>query len=242
MRIGSFCFERRAEWVEVSCPACENDAFRPFGNKQDFTYVSCDNCQTVYTNPRPSADLMQKFYSQSQNYAYWNAHIFPATEASRRVSIFRPRAERFAEYCRRFGIRGGVLLEVGAAFGIFCEEMKRLRIFDEIIALEPTPDLAQTCRNKGFTVKETFIEEIHETDFADAVAAFEVVEHLFSPADFLHGCHRMLKPNGLMLLTCPNVKGFDLLSLGVLSGSFDHEHVNYFHPHSPGIIIRPMWI
>ena len=44
---------------------------------------------------------------ESQNYAYWNDVIFPASEAVRREKIFRPRAQRMADLCRRVGVTGG---------------------------------------------------------------------------------------------------------------------------------------
>lgn len=42
-----------------------------------------------------------------------------------------------------------------------------------------------------------------------------------------------------MLLTCPNGKGFDIETLGVLSNSVDVEHLNYFNPQSlAGLIMK----
>ncbi|HAN99892.1 MAG TPA: class I SAM-dependent methyltransferase [Planctomycetaceae bacterium] len=227
-----FLLERRSRWIDVPCPACGGSSHAVYGEKQGFRYVTCDDCRTVYTNPRPPVDLLHEFYSQSANYAFWNEHIFPATEEVRRERIFRPRAERLAEFCRRFGISGGTFLEVGAAFGTFCEEVRSSGTFDELIALEPTPGLAETCRRRGFTTWETFVESIEATDFARTVAAFEVIEHLFDPAEFLDACRRVLEPGGLVVLSCPNVMGFGVATLGTASGSFDHEHLNYFHPRS----------
>lgn len=227
-----FLLDRRSQWVDSPCPACGSKASKPFGEKAGFKYVQCCDCETVWTNPRPSLSLLHEFYSQSANYAFWNEHIFPATETVRRERIFRPRAERLGEFCRRFGIAGGSFVDVGAAFGTFCEEVRCQGIFDQIIALEPTPGLAQTCRERGFTTWETFVESIEETNFARTVSAFEVIEHLYDPSEFLGACHRVLEPGGLIVLSCPNVKGFGVAQLGTVSGTFDHEHLNYFHPRS----------
>lgn len=233
-----FLLDRRNRWVTVLCPACSCAASQPYGSKHGFAYVECLECRTIYTNPRPSLELLHEFYSQSQNYAYWNEHIFPATEETRRERIFRPRAERLAKHCRRFDLQRGTLLEVGAAFGTFCQEIGRLQVFDRIIALEPTPGLAETCRRRGIEVEQRFIEDVEEAGFADVIAAFEVVEHLFSPADFLDHCHRILRPGGLVVLSCPNGRGFDVAALETLSNTFDHEHVNYFHPQSLATLVE----
>jgi 2-polyprenyl-3-methyl-5-hydroxy-6-metoxy-1,4-benzoquinol methylase/ribosomal protein S27E len=227
-----FLLERRSEWVHVNCPSCRREEHRLFGKKLGFTYVECRNCGTVYTNPRPSQKLIHEFYASSLNYAYWNNHIFPATEKIRRHKIFRPRAKLLAQYCRQYDINFGTLLEVGSAFGTFCEEARRLRLFQRIIALEPTPDLAETCRKRGFETIEKPIEGVNTRKIADVLASFEVIEHLFDPRRFLRKCHSLLKPKGLLVLSCPNVRGFDLMTLRMLSNTFDHEHVNYFHPES----------
>jgi len=233
-----FLLARRAEWVSVDCPACGGADHAPRLEKLGFTYSHCARCGTLFTNPRPSPALLQAFYAASQNYAYWNAHVFPASEAARRERIFRPRAERTAAWCRKHGVRTGTLLEVGAAFGTFCEEMRQLGLFDRIVAVEPTPALAARCRERGLEVMETPVEKLTGTLRADVLASFEVIEHLFSPREFIAQCADVITPGGLLILTCPNIRGFDLATLGTLSDSIDHEHLNYFHTHSLPLLLE----
>jgi 2-polyprenyl-3-methyl-5-hydroxy-6-metoxy-1,4-benzoquinol methylase len=173
------------------------------------------------------------YYATSKNYAYWNKYIFPASEAARREKIFRPRAELLAEICHRHNVQNEVLLEVGAGFGTFCEEVQRIHLFRRVIAVEPTPDLAKTCRRKGLEVIEKPIEQVQLDDTTiDVIVSFEVIEHLFSPHAFLQSCASVLKPGGLIITTCPNLRGFDLMVLEKLSDTVDIEHLNYFHPAS----------
>jgi 2-polyprenyl-3-methyl-5-hydroxy-6-metoxy-1,4-benzoquinol methylase len=197
------------------------------------SYKRCDNCETLYISPRPTPEILEKYYTSSENYAYWNQFIFPASEAVRREKIFRPRAERVLDICRRYNVPTDALLEVGAGFGTFCEEMRRLAVFRRVLAVEPTPQLAQTCRERGIEVIEKPVEQIqfeHET--INVIVCFEVLEHLFSPQDFVRQCARLLQPDGLLVVTCPNVKGFDVATLQALSDTVDVEHLNYFHPRS----------
>src|SRR5260221_10675195 len=42
----------------------------------------------------------------------------------------------------------------------------------------------------------------------------------------------MLRPHGLLVLTCPNGEGFDTMMLGTHSVAVDSEHVNLFNPAS----------
>ena len=176
----------------------------------------------------------EEYDTTSENYAYWNKYIFPASEDVRRAKIFKPRSDRLVDICRRHGVAArGTLLEVGAGFGTFCEEVNRAGYFKRVIAVEPTPDLAATCRTKGLEVIEQPVEQV---DFGntvvDAIASFEVLEHLFSPREFLGVCSKILRKGGLLVLSCPNGHGFDVAVMGPVADTVDVEHLNYFNPAS----------
>lgn len=230
--------ERLDSYVVVPCPACGSTDRSATFSKWRFTYVTCSACETLYMSPRPTPSILDEFYANSRNYAYWNEHIFPASEESRRERIFQPRAARVAEFCKRYGTPTRTLLEVGAGFGTFGEEIRRLGLFERVIAVEPTPDLAKTCRLRGLEVIESPIEHVSlEPGSVDLVASFETIEHLFSPRDLIDRCATLLAPNGLLVLTCPNWKGFDLVVLRELSETVDNEHLNYFHPSSLSALV-----
>jgi hypothetical protein len=42
----------------------------------------------------------------------------------------------------------------------------------------------------------------------------------------------LLRPGGHVMLSCPNIQGFDTTILGPRSETVDHEHLNYFSPAS----------
>jgi 2-polyprenyl-3-methyl-5-hydroxy-6-metoxy-1,4-benzoquinol methylase len=225
--------ERRGEFVRVSCPACGRDEADDVFVKFELQYVKCRECRTMYINPRPSPEVLRWYYETSENYVYWNKHVFPASEEARRAKILRPRAERLKALCEREHVGRGTLVEVGAGFGTFCEEVKILGYFERVIAIEPTPDLAATCRRKGLEVIDKPVEEVTlESGAVDAIASFETIEHLFSPEVFLAACSNMLKDNGVLVLSCPNGEGFEVEVLGQASDSVDVEHLNYFNPQS----------
>ena len=225
--------ERRAEFVVVPCPACGGRQVTGEFTKCELSYVSCRTCGTLFINPRPSPRILEEYYANSENYAYWNRCIFPASESARREKIFRPRAARLLDICRRYNVPRGTLVEVGAGFGTFCQEIRRLSHFQRVIAVEPTPDLAETCRRKGFEVIQKPFEQVSlGSAVVDAIASFEVIEHLFSPKAFLESCAEMLRGGGVLILSCPNYFGFEISVLREASDSVDAEHLNYFHPAS----------
>ncbi len=230
---------RKAEFVQVPCPACGGEKSHLAFQKHELDYVLCDKCETMFINPRPTPPILEMYYTSSENYAFWNTHIFPLSEQVRREKIFKPRAQRVAAICEKYGVSRKTLLEVGSGFGTFCEELRALGTFENLLAVEPTPGLAETCRSRGINVIEKPIESVElEAGAADVVACFEVIEHLFDPTEFVRQCARILAPGGLFIATCPNVKGFDIATLQGLSGAVDPEHLNYFHPESLSHLVR----
>lgn len=223
---------RRAGFVHAPCPACGNEAGRFAFEKFSFSFSRCPKCETIYMTPRATSETLDEFYSGSRLYAFWNAHVFPASAETRRERIFRPRVERLLALMDRRGATGGSLLEVGAGFGLFCEEAAKTGRFSGITAVEPTPDLAGTLGDKGIKVVNSPFETADLEGPFGVIAAFEVVEHLFSPRDFLIRCRELMNRDSLLVLTCPNGKGFDIDALGPASDSVDAEHVNLFNPES----------
>lgn len=219
------------EFVNVLCPACESNNCQLEFEKRGFNFVKCKECETYYINPRPSFELSLDFYENSKCIKHWK-EIFSATEKVRRSEIFFPRAKRVEELCNKYGAPNDVLLDVGAGFGTFCEEIIKLNIFREVIAVEPSKDLAKACRKKKLTVIEKPIEKV-ELKKISVITCFELIEHLFRPKDFVQACAKRLSKGGLFIITTPNIKGFDLLVLGKLAdGITGPNHLNYFHPKS----------
>jgi len=224
--------KHKKDFVYVNCPACNSKEYEKRFEKYTLDYVTCKECETTFINPRPTPKILENFYKTSKRYEYWDKVIFPASEDARREKIFKPRAERIVEICKRHNTKSDIIIDVGAGFGTFCQEMKKAGSFKRVIALEPNPSLAKTCSKRGLEVVNKRIEEAKFDYDVDVVTSFEVIEHLFSPKDFILGCKSVLSKNGIIVITCPNIKGFDLSTLRELSENIDTEHLNYFNPDS----------
>lgn len=231
---------RQREFVDVACPACGERRRTPAFEKYGFAFNSCTSCRTLYMSPRPSPQLMADYYANSENYAYYNKYVFPASEQSRKHKLHRPRLERILDYCQRYDVPRGTLLEVGPGFGTFGEVATSSGAFKRVMAIEPTPEMAAACRARGLEIIEKRVEDAaRDVDNADVVVSFEVIEHLFEPRVFIEHCGRLIPSGGLLVLTCPNGLGFDVAVLGAGSLAVDAEHVNLFNPASlAGLVER----
>ncbi len=221
------------EYQKASCPGCGADKTRYRFSKHKHKFDECMACGTVFLNPRPSPDLLQEYYKISKSYAYWSDVVYPASEAARLKRIVIPRVDRILEIARRNKSTKQGILDIGAGSGTFCAEIKKRAAFQNVYALEPSPSLAESCRSKGIQTVDKPIEFADLSDIhIDMAVAFEVIEHLNNPMEMIKGASRVLSDDGLLVLTCPNVKGFDISMLQEKSSSVDPRHLNLFNPDS----------
>lgn len=222
----------RENFVAVVCPACENSQSSEAFCKYGMSYLRCQQCDTLYASPRPTPAQMLEHFAESENYDFWNKHIFPRSEDARRQKIFIPRVDMVLDVCRRYAVGHHALLEVGAGFGTFCEEMNSRKAFARVMAVEPSSYLAETCRKKGITTIEKTIEDIEAAEIGgqvDVIVSFEVIEHLFSPREYVLKCASLLNEGGFLMFTCPNSHGFDVVVMGEQSSAVHTEHINLFN-------------
>jgi len=232
--------DRKAEFVRVACPACGGERATALYEKYGLDQVKCQDCSTQYITPRPTAKMLADFYGQSENYKYWAKYVFPASREVRQEKLFRPRAKKIGDVAKKIlkESKNLTLLEVGAAHGMFCEEAKKTGVFAKVVGIEPTPDLAQVCRDLGIHVIEAPYEQVALDEKVDVIAHFEVIEHLFDPKAFMDWSYEQCCSGGLVFLTCPNIEGFETSILGKHSGAVDNEHMNLFTPSSLSLLME----
>ena len=219
-------FADQDAFVDVACPACASaDASTSF-TKHGMRYCICGACESLFMSPRPTREAIDRYYRESASSKFWAERFFPETAEARRVQIFRPRAEMIADLVGRIDVPSPrVVADVGAGYGIFLEELERLSVFDEVVAIEPSTDLAQTCIARGFRVIERTVEDVRPEDLrASVMTSFEVLEHLFDPVDFLVSIRRLLAPGGLLVFTTLTSSGWDIQTLWERSKSVSPPH------------------
>lgn len=224
---------QKSDFVIIACPACLSKQYQFIFDKKGFQYVKCQKCELVYNNPRPNEEMLEAYYTENPLYRYWNEKIFSETEQVRRDKIFKPRVDMLIEVCKEKDIHPGKLLEIGAGYGTFCLELQSRNIFNSIIAIEPAEELAHTCVKRGLETLHSPYEKIDPENIkADVIVSFEVIEHLYDPANFIDFCFYALNSKGILTLSFPNMDGFDAMLLREKSGSVGGEHINMFNQKS----------
>lgn len=96
----------------------------------------------------------------------------------------------------------GKVLDIPCGSGAFLRRLVEGGYDAHGADLEPHPALPE---NAGFASADMNEPLPYEDASFDAVVSIEGIEHIQRPFDFVRECHRILKPEGLLILTTPNI-------------------------------------
>jgi SAM-dependent methyltransferase len=99
------------------------------------------------------------------------------------------------------------VLEVGCGIGDFVERLIRSSI--NAIGIETNPSAVGTAQKLKRPVYLRDLKDLLKRSVKfDVICAFQVLEHVCSPANFILQCLDLLEPKGRLLLCVPNSEGF----------------------------------
>lgn len=107
----------------------------------------------------------------------------------------------------------GDLLEVGCGAGGMLEKMQTWGW--NVTGLEPDEKALAMARNKGFDVRcDDLVKCKFDEESFDAIIMHHVFEHIENPIKILEECRRILRRNGLLLITTPNSESLGHIVFG----------------------------
>jgi 2-polyprenyl-3-methyl-5-hydroxy-6-metoxy-1,4-benzoquinol methylase len=219
-------FSNVSKFIEVDCPGCGHNKSEESFSKHEMHYRECVNCGSLFMSPRPTSDMIDSYYKNSASSKFWAERFFPETMEARREMIFKPRAQIISNILQKMkNPKPWSLADIGSGYGLFLQELAKLNVFHRIIAIEPSKELADTCRSKGFDVLQNTLEELTNEDLkVSFLTSFEVIEHLFSPVEFLSAANRLLERGGHIVFTTLTASGWDIQTLWEKSKSVSPPH------------------
>jgi SAM-dependent methyltransferase len=211
-----------------ACPGCGGKTHNPAFNKNGFSLVHCDDCQSLFVNPAPDDKSLVAFYNDSPSTSFWADKFFPAVAETRRSKIIRPRAISIISILSEQNITPQITIDVGAGTGLFLEEYGFLMPDVELCAIEPGKILANKLRENKHDVFEvdaaSAAKDLKWQSRGDLVTCFEVIEHIVDVEAFLRSLHDLCHPGGIIIVTGLCGTGFDLTVLGQESKAISPPH------------------
>lgn len=217
------------KFERISCPGCGSNDTKLHLSKADYHYEKCAECGTLFCNPRPTNGMLDEFYSIGESSKYWSESFFPAVAEKRREVLFGPKAKKISDFLSTKRFSPNLICDVGSGYGIFLEEISKFYPESTLFGIEPSESMARISQEKGINTLVAMAEHSNEwSGKFDLVISSEVIEHVFSPLDFLSSIRNLTKPGGYVLLTGLGYEGFDILSLQEKSNSiFPPHHINF---------------
>jgi len=218
----------------MSCNLCGENISKTLCEIGTTTILQCEECGLMYRNPIPTKEELKKYYS----FGYYQEYGFKEY-AQRKNHIVKYRFEPILSFFKEVIINRGLLrekivsLDIGCALGFFIELLKKEGW--EAKGVEFSDDAAQYAKEKlGLEVYTGSVEEIgFEDEYFDVITMLDVLEHVVSPNDILKEVNRILKREGLILVTVPNVSGAEVKGIkGLTNFLFAEGHIFSFPAHT----------
>jgi SAM-dependent methyltransferase len=199
-----------------------------------YAWRRCASCGLVYLSPRPTLTEMASYYPG--DYALFRT----ATEHPDWRPFRWIQQRDIQQRCRdaqRLIPRGRVL-DIGCGTGEFLAAMKERGW--ESVGIEPSELAACYAREQfGLDVHSGRLEDVVLPDASfDVITLWTVVEHLHDPIMVMKLAFRLLRPDGLLVLSLPDPGSLDAHWFGPSWVGYDTpRHLSLFSPKSFGSLL-----
>jgi len=167
-----------------------------------FPIVRCQGCGLVYVGRAPNDQELLALYDEAY-YEDANAAGYGGYAAAEERKRHHDRT--LLDEIERLSAPGD-LLEIGCAYGFFLDEARRRGW--RVRGVEPSRHAAANARHRlGLDVSgEPFTELATESQSLDAIALWDVIEHLPNPRETVERAHAWLRTGGVLALSTGNVE------------------------------------
>ncbi len=186
----------------------------------DSRVLKCGSCGLAYLFPKPDADYLYKAYETMEDSLYLREEKGRAKSAKALLS----KLSRIK--------KAGRLLDIGCASGIFLNEARRLGW--EVYGVELSSWAVNYAKNNfGISIYQGKLKDAKfPSRYFDLVVMLDSIEHLMDPLDCLIEAGRVLRDDGLLFVSTPDIESFLSRLMGKRWLGIKQSHLYYFNKRS----------
>jgi 2-polyprenyl-3-methyl-5-hydroxy-6-metoxy-1,4-benzoquinol methylase len=200
------------------CPVCANHDVIPLRDRlrdrENSRVLVCNHCETGFLEDIKTQDELDEYY-RSDYRCDFKPNLGAETNAKELFDTHEKfQADRIRILSPYFNGKNR-LLEIGCSAGMFLYHVKQH--FKEVVGVELDKESAHFAGTAcDCSVYPSPLHEIPlRSNSFDVICAFQVLEHVSNPADFIQKTMRLLKKDGILFFESPNrfdvlVSGYDL--------------------------------
>lgn len=179
---------------------------------REFLIIECRDCRLIRLFPQPGTEELRTYYPAT----YWfePAETFAARAEEKYRRFVLGDHVRFVARALEEGGEDGPVLDVGCGGGLFLKMLAERG--HRIVGLDFS--LAAAAIAWRHNLVPAVCATLTRAPLAEAscagVTMFHVLEHLYEPAAYLAAAHRLLKPDGRLVIQVPNAACWQLLLFG----------------------------
>ena len=211
----------------MSCLACGNSVYRDL-----FVGIkSCSRCRFAWADIKLSEDQWSQIYNK--NYFFGEEYLNYLEEEKALRKNFQRNLNFMSSYCGK-----GKLLEIGCAYGFFLDEARK---YYEVTGIDIHAEGCQYSKEKfGLSTQAgNFLTMPIEPRSYDAVAMWDMLEHVPNPQEFIAKASDVLKDKGFLFFCTLDITSL-LAKMQGRSWRQIHppSHVSYFSRASLEIMLK----
>lgn len=216
-----------------NCPVCNSTTQSPFlkvkdytVSKEEFSIVSCGQCNFKFTNPRPGDSVIGNYYKSEDYISHSNTSkgLISKLYHMVRNHTLKKKLALVSKYVPR-----GTILDYGCGTGMFLNTCKTNGW--KVYGMEPDSGarkIASEMDINAFENKEALSGSLGEASF-DAITLWHVLEHVTDLDVTLDFFKERLNANGVLVIAVPNYTSYDAKKYGAFWAAYDvPRHLYHF--------------
>jgi 2-polyprenyl-3-methyl-5-hydroxy-6-metoxy-1,4-benzoquinol methylase len=215
-----------------NCPVCGSQTFDPFISGKDyfltsesFEIVTCRECGFRFTNPRPKAEELGKYYESSEYISHSDSRngLFASVYQMVRKYTLHRKLSMISKFQPK-----GEILDIGCATGQFLHYMEEHGW--KATGIEPDEKTrSRAIAEYGLDVfPEKQLDAFSKSSF-DVITMWHVLEHVSDLGDRMQQLKNLVKPKGTIIIAVPNCDSYDAKKYGEFWAGYDlPRHLYHF--------------